>query len=372
MSLIEARLGLQQRVLPAYRAAFFDALAGRCRGGLEVFAGQARRGEALGQTARLEKARLTQGRNLHLFGGSLYLCWQDGLMAWLETVQPQALVVEANPRYLRTRQAVRWMHRRGRPVIGWGLGLRPGGGLPAGVLRRGLLGSLDALLTYSPQGMEEYQQAGFPAERIFVAPNAVMPRPASPPPPRPEGYRGGRPVVLFTGRLQERKRVDLLLRACAALPGRLQPILWVVGDGPARRHLEALAGSIYPQAEFTGSLYGPELERRFGGADLFVLPGTGGLALQQAMSFGLPVISAEADGTQACLVTPGNGWIIPPGDLAALSELLQTALQDPATLRRMGRESFRIASEEVNVEAMVDAFARAVNFALGGRACTSC
>ena len=36
------RLGLQQRVLPAYRAPFFDLLAGACQGGLSVFAGEAR------------------------------------------------------------------------------------------------------------------------------------------------------------------------------------------------------------------------------------------------------------------------------------------------------------------------------------------
>jgi glycosyltransferase involved in cell wall biosynthesis len=59
-------------------------------------------------------------------------------------------------------------------------------------------------------------------------------------------------------------------------------------------------------------------------------------------------------------VRPQNGWLLPPGDLHALTAALQDALSDAARLRNMGAESYRIASEEVNLEAMLGAFARAV------------
>ncbi len=178
--------------------------------------------------------------------------------------------------------------------------------------------------------------------------------------------------MLFVGRLQKRKRIDFLLQACAALPAELQPRLWVVGDGPARGEFEAVARDVYPQAKFTGSRHGEELAGIFRQADLFVLPGSGGLAVQQAMSYGLPVIVAEGDGTQDDLVRPKNGWLLPPDDQpalqAALETALQMALQDPAALRRMGEASYRLVVEEVNLEKMAEAFVMAANGVGRGKA----
>jgi glycosyltransferase involved in cell wall biosynthesis len=363
MSPIPVHLGLQQRVLPFYRAEFFDLLAADCPQGLGVFAGQPRFMEALGGTATLKKAQLTMARNLHLFSGGAYLCLQPDLMRWLETWQPEVLIVEANPRYLSTPSAVRWMHARRRPVLAWGLGAPVLHGFDAGtrmLLRRRFLHQFDGLITYSHQGAEEYRQAGLAQERIFVAPNAATPRPTQPPPVRGEKYPDGAPTVLFVGRMQWRKRVDLLLKACAALPQGLKPHVWIVGDGPARAEFESLANEVYPVAQFLGARTGADLEPYLLNADLFVLPGTGGLAIQQAMSYALPVMVGEADGTQTDLVRPENGWQIPPHDLSALTGLLEAALSDVKRLRQMGLASYRIVSEEINLEAMVSVFEHAV------------
>lgn len=359
------RLALQQRVLPAYRAPFFDLLALDCDGGLSVFAGQPLPQEGIAAAGELRTARLFNARNIHLShpGSPLYQCWQPGLIDWLETCQPDALIVEANPRYRSTPEAVRWMHARSRPVAGWGLGAPPVTGPLAGWRQRSrlrLLRSLDGLIAYSQRGAEEYRRLGFPEDRIFVAPNAAARRPASPPPARPAAFEGP-PRVLFVGRLQARKRVDLLLRACAALPPRIQPRLVIVGDGPSRPGLEALAGQVYPSAEFTGDRRREELAALFAAADLLVLPGTGGLAVQQAMAAGLPVIVAEGDGTQDDWLGTGNGWRVAPGDQRALTDALQEALSDLVRLRRMGDVSYRIVSEEINLEGMVSVFVRALN-----------
>ncbi|MFQ5616399.1 MAG: glycosyltransferase family 4 protein [Anaerolineales bacterium] len=360
------KLALQQRVLPAYRAPFFDELARACEGGLHIFAGQPLPIEALVAAEELEIARFTSAHNRHLFHPRhpLYLCWQGGLVEWLKDSDPDALIVEANPRYPATRQAIEWMHRRGRPVLGWGLGAPPIGGpftLWHTHSRSRFLGSLDGLIAYSRRGAKEYRALGIlPSKRIFAAPNAVTPRPPSlspslslSPPPLPS--------LLFVGRLQTRKRVDNLLRACAALPENLQPQLVIVGDGPARQKFQTLAKTVYPRAEFVGAKHGPELAPYFAAAGLFVLPGTGGLAVQQAMSHGLPVIVAQGDGTQDDLVRPGNGWQVPPGDLPSLKCALEEALTNPARLREMGAESYRIVAEEINLETMAAVFVRAIN-----------
>jgi glycosyltransferase involved in cell wall biosynthesis len=77
------------------------------------------------------------------------------------------------------------------------------------------------------------------------------------------------------------------------------------------------------------------------------------------MSSGLPLVSGRGDGTQADLVTPANGWILEREEPAELAAVLRQALADPQRLRRMGEESFRLARERFNIEAMADAFVRA-------------
>lgn len=366
MSLIPIRLGIQQRILPNYRAPFFEALGQACPRGLGVFAGLPRPDEAVESQRTLHSAELTEARNLHLFGGRFYLLWQIGWRSWLEAWQPEVLILEANPRYLSTPFLMRWMRRRRRPLIGWGLGapLAESGraALEKAVWQR-FLTRLDALIAYSQRGAEQYARLGFDPQRIVVAPNAVAARPVQPPPQRPAQFQTDRPRVLYVGRLQARKRVDLLLHACANLPQQVQPEVWIVGDGPVRSELEALAERIYPHARFWGALFGTQLEALFQQADLFVLPGSGGLAVQQAMAYALPVVVGEADGTQSELVTEQNGWLLPSGDVAALRDTLNDALSEPTRLRRMGLVSYQIVRERVNLEAMVDAFARAVELA---------
>ena len=355
------KLALQQRVLPDYRAPFFEELARRCAGGFSLFAGQPRPGEAIKTADSLAYGQYVPAENRHVLRGPFYLCYQPGILPWLEAQQPDALVVEANPRYPSTQKAIRWMQARGKPVLGWGLGAPSLSGPLAGIRRRRrvqFLSQLDGIISYSARGAAEYRALGLDPARVFVAHNAASSAPTSPPPERPAAFTRG--TVLFVGRLQARKRLEMLFQACASLPPAQQPELIVVGDGPARAQFEAQAKESYPQTIFVGAKHGDELAPYYAQADLFVLPGTGGLAVQQAMAHALPVIVAQGDGTQEDLVRPENGWLLPPGDQQALNKTLAQALSAPARLRRMGAEAYRITTEEINIEQMANAFVRAV------------
>ena len=161
------KVGIQQRVVPGYRTVFFDALAESCERGLGLFAGSVHDRESIQSIDQLERAKFFPGKNRHFMKveSQYYFLWQEGLIEWLEDWHPDVLVVEANPRYLSTRRAVQWMHKRGRPVIGWGLGA------PVIDDRSSLLGRLinnwqrnsrakflrqmDALIAYSNRGAEE-------------------------------------------------------------------------------------------------------------------------------------------------------------------------------------------------------------------------
>jgi glycosyltransferase involved in cell wall biosynthesis len=285
--------------------------------------------------------------------------------------------MEANPRTLSNYQAVALMRLWRRPIIGWGLGYLDWS-IPDWVLTgrkfilRRFYSLFDALVAYSSKGAEDYVRLGIASDKVFVAPNAVSSEQAE------EFYQellrspdciaewkhklglSDKPIVLYVGRLLPHKHVDDLIMTCAPLTDSCE--LLIVGDGPERSRLEALAQREFPNTRFLGHRTGRELAECFFGADLFVLPGTGGLAVQEAMIYGKPVIVATGDGTQSDLVREGvNGFLVSSGDVPGLRCAIQTCLQDPERLRRMGSESRRIVHQEVNMEAMVRGFITALN-----------
>jgi len=353
-------LVVQQRVLPTYRVPFFERLAADCHR-LTVLAGMPRQGEAIVSAERLDGAEWLPLTNRHLGKGGFYLLAQSELVSRLNSLAPDAVVLEANPRYLSTWRARSWAKGMGTPVLGWGLGAEPEGQMATWVWRRFLRG-FDAMIAYSTRGAEAYRDLGVPGDRITLAINAVGAVPDSA--PSKKGEPSKRLRLLFVGRLQRRKRIDTLLRACSRLAE--PPAVTIVGDGPEGPKLKALAASVLPDAQFAGHLEGGRLEATFAQADLFVLPGTGGLAVQQAMAHGLPVIVGEGDGTADDLVRSANGWRVAPGDEVGLVEVLGQAGANRDRLARMGAESYRIVAEEVNLDAMARAFMKSVTNAAGG------
>lgn len=354
----KGKAGLQQRVLPSYRIPFIDKLGESCGQGLEVFAGRPRPHEAILHGRQPQVAVWVNARNLEIPGPST-LVLQPGLTRWIRGWRPQALVLEANPRYLANWFAPGIARAHRARVVGWGLGA-PRALEPGAPLRRGLWGTFlsrfDALIAYSNRGAGEYERCGFDPQEIYVAHNAVLDGPSLPIAREPAA---GRPLrVLFVGRLQQRKLVDLLLRACAEVDPEAE--VRIVGDGPARSELEVVGRRMLQRVDFTGALEGEALSEAFGWADLFVLPGTGGLAVQEAMAHGLPVIAAAGDGTQEDLVRPSNGWLVEPGSYTSLLGALRRAQADPGGLLKMGESSRRIVAEEVNLGRMVEVFIEAM------------
>lgn len=116
----------------------------------------------------------------------------------------------------------------------------------------------------------------------------------------------GKPVVGFVGRLAPEKHVERL----AALAGRDDLQLVVVGDGVDRAKLE----SLLPSAVFTGELHGPELAAAYASMDVFVHPGeheTFCQAVQEAMASGLPVIAPDAGGPRDLVAPYRTGLLLP-------------------------------------------------------------
>jgi glycosyltransferase involved in cell wall biosynthesis len=290
------------------------------------------------------------------------------------------LIVEANPRLLSNYIGIKVMKSWDRPVIGWGLGIlewptHNGWSAIRRDLHKMFYGRFNALIAYSTKGARDYQFLGIPEERIFIAPNAVSNENADrlfeklkQEPDSIKVWRArlglaDRPTVLYVGRLTSPKRVDDLILTCARVNDPVE--LLVVGDGSERPRLEALAKGVLPTARFLGHLEGEQLALCFAVSDLFVLPGPGGLAVQEAMAYGKPVVVASGDGTQVDLVREGkNGFHVTPGDISALTAAINKCIYDQKLLRQMDQESRRIIQEEYNLDVMVESFLKALDLVL--------
>jgi glycosyltransferase involved in cell wall biosynthesis len=164
------------------------------------------------------------------------------------------------------------------------------------------------------------------------------------------------PVVGYLGRLTGPKGVDTLLRAFAALPaspGAAQaPTLAIVGDGPARETLVALAASLGlgDRARFLHSVPHGEAPSVLRSFDVLVLPSRStprwkeqfGRVLIEGMAAGCVVIGSSSGAIPHVL--GGAGLVFPEDDVAALASSLRRALHEPDLadrLRARGRERVR-------------------------------
>jgi teichuronic acid biosynthesis glycosyltransferase TuaC len=156
------------------------------------------------------------------------------------------------------------------------------------------------------------------------------------------------PTLVTVANLIERKRVADVIRAVALLAETMPTLRYVVvGDGPERGRLEALASGlgIADRVTFLGRLDPPAAVARARQASLFVLPSVDeafGVAYVEAMAAGVPVIGCRGeDGPEEIASSGGGIELVTPDDPVALASSLQALLCDPARVGQM-----RVAARE--------------------------
>jgi len=208
-----------------------------------------------------------------------------------------------------------------------------------------------------------------PAERVRVIPNALdlgeVDRLAAPADGRrvrrAAGIGDDEFVLLSVGRLEANKGFHVLAASLAALGrdgGRLPP-RWrwvVVGDGPFRARLEReiASGGLVDRATLAGRLADRDLHAWYEAADLFVHPSLyegSSLVTLEAMAHRRAVVATTAGGLPDKVAPGVTGWLVAPGDPAALAAAVSSAAGEPSRLALMGAAGRNVVEREFSWDA---------------------
>jgi rhamnosyl/mannosyltransferase len=179
--------------------------------------------------------------------------------------------------------------------------------------------------------------------RVVVIPLGVDDREFEPDPTAPAG--GEHPVTIgFVGRLVWYKGLGVLLEALTRLPAHAR--LLVIGDGPLRAQLEQRAQEfgLASRVTFAGTVSNDKKIELLRSIDILAFPSTHptesfGLAQVEAQLLEKPVVCTDLPtGASEVVIDGETGFIVPPGNSAALAEAMERLLDDPALRAHLGRK----------------------------------
>ena len=169
------------------------------------------------------------------------------------------------------------------------------------------------------------------------------------------------PLVLYVGRLVERKGVEYLIRAFAEVVREVPSELVIVGKGPEDERLHQLTEelNLVQKVHFKGWVSRNELEKLYNQCNVFVLPAiidskgdTEGLGvvLLEAMSYMKPVVASNLGGITDIVKDRETGLLVNEKDPHGLSEAIKSLLSDPSLAASLGKRGYEHVQKQFSWE----------------------
>ena len=157
------------------------------------------------------------------------------------------------------------------------------------------------------------------------------------------------PIVLYVGRVDREKSLDILLSAFAETAKKVKNAeLVIVGDGKDMEHLKNLAKSlnIADRTHFLGAVIGDDLPKLYQTGAVFAITSeteTQSIVLMEALASGLPAVAVDAGAVKELVKNNQNGFLKKPKSIKPISNALTKLLQNPDLRQKFSAESLRIA-----------------------------
>ncbi len=299
------------------------------------------------------------------FGGHPWY-WQPAQRAAVDGAD--VIVLNWDAHYLSLAPALRRARKLGVGSVLWGHGFGRSDGKLLGKPKRWLAGLADALVLYSDADAEAYREQGF--ARCFGANNAIDVaavdaarrelRPVTMAAFREANGLTGKRVLLHVSRLSAERRLDVAVRGLQQLSDDV--VLTVLGDGPARQDVAALAAElgVADRLRMPGAVWGEAaLAPWFAAADLYVHPEHLGLSGLHALAHGVPVLTGDqrhGHGPEWTSIEGGVNGLkfasLDPLDLAVAAARL---LKDDELRQQYGAAGAAMVREKHTIPRMADA-----------------
>jgi glycosyltransferase involved in cell wall biosynthesis len=310
--------------------------------------------------------------------GPYELISYKGMFEKFKSLNPDVLIVLATPGIITYRRIVAWARRKGKIIIFWTSGWEPG--RAKGImlaLKNQFVSSFfknaDFFLTYSNYATRYVGSMGIDKSKIEICYNGIetdnmIDRSEDTIQRSLELIKRydleNHITFLFVGGLIPEKRVDLLIEAFIELFKKYKNLkLLLIGDGPLRGQIEEMLNKYCnPNIIYLGRII-DGVDSYFAASDCLVLPGAGGLALNQAMFWKTPCIVSRADGTEDDLVIEDfTGYRFKENNLASLISAMERRIHtDHDKLNLISENSYNMILQKSNVNNMVKVFSKNID-----------
>ena len=174
--------------------------------------------------------------------------------------------------------------------------------------------------------------------------------------------------VLFVGRLVEKKGCAYLIEAMARVTKIVPDAqLVVIGDGPQRRELKALARRLSVRVVFLGAQPAHEVKKALDATRVFCLPSITAkngdaeglpVSIVEAQASGVPVVTSARGGASEGIEDGKTGFAFPEGDIVTLANTLALLLQDDAVAQAFALRAPRFVAESHDIRVCTDGLER--------------
>ncbi len=302
------------------------------------------------------------------------IAWWKNLLRNIRQINPDIVIINFNPGNLALWLVQFYCYLHKIKVGIWGCGyIRDEiSGLKRtvrGIFSDFFLKRADVIICYGTRYKKQLIIKGLKEKKIYVAQNTInIEKIFARDFERENSISRNTYNILFVGALITEKNLDLTIKAVARLVREGFDVkLNIIGAGAIIDDLRSLVISekMTNRIFIHGPKYDNELSSFFIKSDIFILPGTGGLAINEAMAYELPLISTLGDGTvHDLLIENYNGYYLK--DMPDMENIYTTCkkalLTDKKQLLEMGLHSRKIVSETATLQKMVSGFESAVGY----------